>query len=123
MITPDGTIKTWKDMTPEERLAETLRHFPTILARWRGGRARLWEYRVSHCSLTIRIERAGVLGNLHIDCSAELIHGPVAWDNAEIAISLDAEGRFLIEDRAAGFRVVCYCPSLSENVKPVYERS
>ena len=121
MITPDGKIKSWKDMTPDERRADTLRHFPTILARWQGGRARLWHYMVSHCSLTIRVERAGVRGNLHIGCSAESLCGPVAWENADIEISLDLEGRYLIEDRAAGFRVIGYCPSLTENVKPVYE--
>jgi hypothetical protein len=121
MLTPDGTIKPWKDMTPDERLADSLRHFPTLLARWRGGRARLWKYSVSHCSLTIRVERAGVVGNLHIDCSAEFICGPVGWENADIEISLAPEGRYLIEDRAVGFRVVGYCPSLTENVKPVYE--
>jgi hypothetical protein len=121
MLTPDGTIKPWKDMTPDERVADSLRHLPTILARWRGGRARLWSYSVSHCSLTIRVERAGVLGNLHIDCSAEHIQGPVAWENAQIEISVDEEGRYRIEDRAAGFRVVGYCLALTENVKPVYE--
>src|SRR5690242_4821206 len=48
----------------------------TFFERWRGGRARIWEYQVSHKMLTIRVEIEGRRGNLHIRCSdTSFIHG------------------------------------------------
>ena len=120
MLTPDGKQKRWSEMTPEERAADNLRHFPTLLERWKGGRARFWQYSVSHCSLVIRIERAGVKGNLEIACSADHICGPVAWNNADLEISLEPDVGYVIQDRAAGVRVVAATVSLAENVKPIY---
>jgi hypothetical protein len=123
MNRPDRTIKLRGEMTPEERVAEGMRHFPTLLARWRGGRARFWDYTVSHSGLVLRVVRSGVLGNLHINCSAIHICGPVGWENSDIAISLQHDGSYLIEDRVAGVRVIALSVGLFENVKPVYEGS
>lgn len=118
MVTSDG-VKPWRDMTPDERFADQFRHFPTLLGRWRGGRARLWSYSVSHNSLAVRVERAGVLGNLHVHCSAESISGPVAWDGADIEIVPAPGGGVLIQDRAAGVRILATTVSVAENVEPV----
>jgi hypothetical protein len=121
MLTPDGEPKRWRDMTPEERIADRLRHFPTLLNRWKGGRARFWYYSASHRSFVIRIERTGVKGNLEVGCSAvDFISGPVAWDNADIEITFEPEVRYVIQDRAAGVRIVAGAVGLAENVKPVY---
>jgi hypothetical protein len=120
MLTPDGKIKPWREMTPEERAADKLRHFPTLLNRWKGGYARFWLYSVSHCSFVIRIERAGVKGNLEIGCSAEHICGPVAWLNANVEVSVEPGVGYVIQDRAAGVRVIGAAVSIAENVKPVY---
>jgi len=106
MITPDGRIKPWSEMTPEERNLDRLRHFPTMLARWRGGRARHWEYSVSHTTLTIRVVREEVFGNLHITCWADDIKGPVAWENSDVTISHRAEGGLVIEDRGTGVLIL-----------------
>src|SRR5208282_1006294 len=77
------THKSWDDMMPEERRQDRLRHSREMLARWRGGRAKMWELTVSLKTLTIRIERQGVLGNLHVLCMHPThIHGPVYWDDA-----------------------------------------
>lgn len=120
MLIPDGKIKPWSEMTPEERVADKLRHFPTLLNRWKGGYAKFWGYSVSHHSFVIRIERAGVKGNLEIACTAEHICGPVAWDNANIEVSLELGVGYVIQDRAVGVRVVAVTVSIAENVKPVY---
>jgi hypothetical protein len=120
MLPLDGKIKPWREMTPEERAADKLRHFPTLLNRWKGGHARFWFYSVSHCSFVIRIERAGVKGNLEIACAAEHICGPVAWNNANIEVSLEPGVGYVIQDRAASVRVVAAVVSIAENVKPVY---
>jgi|RhiMethySRZTD1v2_1073278.scaffolds.fasta_scaffold3956154_1 hypothetical protein len=95
MLTPDGKIKPWGEMTPEERVVDNLRHFPTLLNRWKGGYAKFWGYSVSHHSFVIRIERAGVKGNLEIACTAEHICGPVAWDNANDVAHTGQDDRIL----------------------------
>jgi hypothetical protein len=120
MLTPDGKHKPWREMTPEEREADKLRHFPTLLNRWKGGYAHFWYYSVSLRLFSIRIERGGVKGNLEIRCSAEHICGPVEWNNANIEISLEPGVGYVIQDRAAGVRVVAATVGLAENVKPVY---
>ena len=120
MLTPDGKIKSWSEMTPEERASDNLRHFPTLLNRWKGGYAKFWRYSVSLRAFVIRIERAGVEGNLEITCGAEHICGPVEWLNANIEVSLEPDVGYVIQDRAAGVRVVGTAVGIAENVKPVY---
>jgi hypothetical protein len=62
--------------------AKHLKTLRTFLNRWRGGTARLWEFQAAHCHLTIRIERSGEHGNLHVIClGPEFIRGPVQWDD------------------------------------------
>ena len=123
MIEPDGKVEPRKEMTPEGRAADRMRHFPALLERWGGGRARFWEYTASHSGLIIRIVRPGVLGNLHIGCSAAHICGPVGWEDSDVTISLQPAGDYLIEDRRAGVRIAALCVGLFEDVKPVYEGS
>ena len=48
--------------------AKHLKTLRTFLNRWRGGTARLWKFQATHCHLTIRIERSGEHGNLHVIC-------------------------------------------------------
>lgn len=76
-------------MTPDEVTADRLRHFPALLSRWRGGRARFWSYTVSHTTLVIRVERTGVLGNLEVSCCPTHIVGPVEWFDADIEIDYE----------------------------------
>ena len=116
MLTPDGEVKRWSEMTPEERITDRLRHFPKLLSRWRGGCARFWSYSVSLRSFVIRIERAGVKGNLEIHCHAEHICGPTAWENADIKISIEPDFGWVIQDRTAGVRVIGGPVSVVENV-------
>lgn len=123
MRMPDGSLKSWRDMTPDERFADQFRHFPTLLGRWRGGHAMFWKYTASHSMLTIRIERQGVPGHLEIRCSADFITGPVGWANAEIEIVPDDQHGVIIQDRTAGVRIVAKSVSLAENVKPVHAGS
>jgi hypothetical protein len=107
-------------MTPEERQRDRLRHFPTLLERWRGGRARLWDLSVSHECLTIRVEQPGVRGNLEIGCiGVTHIHSPFRWDNSHIEIVLTVDNTFVITDEGAGVRVVAMGVEIAENRKPL----
>lgn len=113
--------KRWADMTLEERRRDQLRHFPTLLGRWRGGRAKLWELTASHQCLTIRIERPGVRGNLHVTCGGPiLIHSPGSWDDSCIDVELTEEGVFVVRDEKAGVPILAETVSLFENCKPIY---
>jgi len=106
MITTSGEFKGWKDMTPAERKRDQLRHFPTLLARWAGGRASIWELTVSLKTLTVRVERSGIQGNLDVHCiGPSHIHGPVFWDNCEITVSLAADDTFIVLDVRAGLEI------------------
>lgn len=107
--------KHWHEMTPEERVADTLRHFPTLLSRWNGGRARFWSLSASHPVFIIRIVRPGARGYLEIRSSPDSICGPMEWENANIEISHEAGVGYLIQDRAAGVRIIAPHVSLAEN--------
>ena len=111
-------------MTPKERRHDRLRHFPTMLSRWAGGRAKLWSYSISHSVLTIRIELDDVRGNLHITCSSlQHIHAPASWVNSNIQILLENDddefAPFIVQDVGNDVRVVCVDAAIAENVKPV----
>src|SRR5687768_10359900 len=108
-------------MTPEERRRDSLRHFPTLLARWRGGRARMWEFTISHKVLTIRIEREGVRGDLHVACGdTSHIHGPVDWNDCDIEIVLDQVDGYVVRDVRAGLEIHAGKVEVAENYKPIY---
>ncbi|MES2789715.1 MAG: hypothetical protein V4719_08845 [Planctomycetota bacterium] len=111
---PDGQIKLSSEMTPYERLAEHLRHCPTLLKRWNGGRAQFWSYSTSHSSFSIRIKHADLTGYLEIRCAADHICGPVEWENANIQITLDQGLFFVIEDHVASVRIIAATVSVSE---------
>jgi len=118
--------KRFNDLTPEERHRDRLRHFPTMLERWRGGRAQVWNYTVSHRALTLRIERVGVRGNLEIGCAAlNYIRAPEHWENCDIEIGLVDDGSqfpdFVVRDRNADVEIICGVAEIAENVKPIYE--
>lgn len=108
-------------MTPEERRQDRLRHFSTLLGRWRDGRAKMWELTVSLKTLTIRIERKGIGGNLHVSClGPSHIHGPVYWDDCDIEIVPLEDGTFMVRDVRAGLDVRTENVEVAENCKPVF---
>lgn len=95
-----------------------------LLASWRGGRARLWDYSPSHSTLTLRVERRGQPGNLHIVCGGlRHVTGPNSWDGCALrveAITEDGECLQVVNDDTAGFALQCKIVSCLENVEPVY---
>src|SRR5262245_6449682 len=91
--------------------AKHVRALRTFLDKWKHGRARLWEFHASHCSLTIRVEKHPSSGNLHIVClGPEYIHGPVAWANCDFTVIEHVkvgceEGGYVLRDELSGFEV------------------
>ena len=92
-------------------LDKHVRIIRTFLERWRDGVARLWEFQAAHCHLTLRIERPGEHGNLHIIClGPEFIHGPVQWEHCafEVHVEADRHGgveKYILRDAQAHFEV------------------
>lgn len=100
------------------------------LAKWRGGRAKVWDYSPTLARLTIRIESQALAltGNLHIVCGGcQHIRGPFQWNNCSFKVTCqrDSDGEMvhLLQDARAGFEMRCWVVSLEENVPPVYSPS
>ena len=101
---------------------DKVRHSRGLLARWRGGTARLWAFTLSHCSLTIRLESLERRGNLHIIClGPERIHAPVQWTDADINISLTDHGTYVVSDQKHDVAIWTESIEVKENCKPIFE--
>jgi hypothetical protein len=95
-----------------------LRHFPTMLHRWRGGQAIMLELTSSHKSLTIRVKQEGRPGNVIVACvGPRHIHGPVYWENACIEIRRIDETGYLVYDAGADVEITCDAVEIAENTK------
>lgn len=100
---------------------DKLRHCRGLLDRWQGGKARLWEFTLSHCSLTIRIESPERKGNLHIIClGPERINAPVHWTDADINISYMDNGTYLVSDQKNAVAIWTEGIEVKENCKPIF---
>ena len=122
MNAPGGEYKSWDDMTPDERRQDRVRRFPTLLARWRGGYAKMWELTVSLKTLTIRVERRMVRGNLHVACLCpSYIQGPVDWEDCDLEVVLTEDRSFIVRDVRAGMEVRAANVHLEENCEPAYK--
>ena len=85
-----------------DRRDDILRHFPTLLGRWQGTHARLWELSSSHPTLSILLSCDDRAGCLFIHCtSPEHIQSPRHWPHADIRVVKSAERFDVIDDAAA----------------------
>ncbi len=92
-----------------------------VLARWRGGRAKVWDFSPSLTRLTVRVESRDRPGNLHIVCGGcESIHGPFGWEESAFEIVPAEDSGWFLRDAGAEFEVRCRMVGLQENVEPVY---
>jgi hypothetical protein len=93
-------------MTLEEHCDNIVRHFPTILARWKGGSARMWELTTSHSTLTLIITKPSQEGTLGVHCIDPLyVRGPCRWEDSELAVSYNGQGEFVVRDLRADVEV------------------
>ena len=105
--------------TPERKdgRPDMLRHFPTLLSRWRGSHAQLTELRASHRALRIVLRREGHNGYLSIACIDPLtIHAPVEWSDAHITVGLHGSEDFVVIDSNADVRIVTGKVEVAEHV-------
>jgi hypothetical protein len=86
----------------------------SVLTEWRGAKAALWAFHISHKRMAMILERKGELHEfLYIVGSAcEHLAGPFRWDQANITIITEppnqwGEVRRRIMDKQAGFELIC----------------
>ena len=93
------------------------------VAAWSGATAKIWAYRLTLNVFTVRLQRDGQHGNLHVLCgSCRRISGPTSWNDAHLAIDWGHSERPAIRlfDMAVGFEIVCAAIDVIANVDPVY---
>jgi hypothetical protein len=79
----------------------------TLLRRWDGAKAEIFQYGAGHREITIRLFRGGQDGQLRVFGTACLhICGPTEWDDARIEVSQQREF-WTITDKKSGFTVQC----------------
>jgi hypothetical protein len=97
---------------------EKIRQLNEVLRKWRGADAQLWSYTASLATLEIRLFFEQLPGNLYLVCSpCESIAGPVCWKRCELSVGEDhsEDGLFLVQDKGAGFRLLCHQLHTFEN--------
>ena len=109
-------------LIPEDPRLDQLRHCPTLLKRWHGGTAKLWQLTSNHPTLTIRVQRSGVHGNLHVLCIEPFrIRGPGDWwENSSIEIVLSEGEGFVVRDERAGLEILTASVEIKENCSPLH---
>jgi hypothetical protein len=94
-----------------------------LIDTWRGGRAMLWEYKVSHGLLVIRVASESKKGSLEIVClDTEYICGNTRWSNCDLKVEEvnyitkdDIPICFVIKDEKAKFEAHCGAITVTES--------
>jgi hypothetical protein len=90
----------------QDKRADLLRHFPTLLSRWVGASARMTELTIGHRTLTIELRHKDRPGRLVVACvDPEFIHGPTDWSGATLVIELAEHNGFVLRDDNADLLV------------------
>lgn len=96
----------------------------SLLAKWRGGRAKVWDFSPTHNKLTLRVDRSNTKGNIHLICGGcSYMRGPFSWATCclDIRPSDSADSKIVVFDKGVGFELVCIVLSVEETVEPVYQ--
>src|SRR5688572_6372536 len=101
-----------------DRRLDRLRHFPTLLSRWRGAHARMVELTESIRTLSIKLRREEQPGHLLVACVYPLfVHGPIEWSDADITVALHGTDGFVVTDSRADVRVITGSVEIKEFVR------
>jgi hypothetical protein len=87
--------------------------YESVLALWRGARARIWIFHISRKRMAIKLSKQDLHEALYVIAIAcERFAGPFRWDQANITIVTEppnqwGEVRHRVVDADAGFELVC----------------
>ena len=92
-----------------------------LLASWRGARAKIWLFHVSHMNLAICLSRFKEREACYVTATGCLrIAGPFSWKAADISIARQVLGpnrsEYTVTDQSAGFELVCRGASVVRGV-------
>ncbi len=108
-------------MSQPDKRHDMMRHFPTILDRWKGADARLWTLTSGHPTLTILLSRREESRFLLIHCASPLrINAPQHWTPSDIRVELDVD-MFRVVDENAGVCISDCGVGLHETTVPPWE--
>ena len=113
-------------MPTDDTRDNIMRHFPSLLNRWRGATARLLELTATHSTLRIVLYVQDRPGCLEISCiSPERISAPFEWRNANVVVEKATEdgGLFDVLDREASVAVNNCGVEIKELTKKWHEES
>ena len=89
-----------------DRRIAILRHFPTLLGRWRGAVAQVIELTTSHPTLRLSLQFPNRSGYLLVACiDPQHIEAPITWSDAHVEIVADDQDGYIVVDREAGVRI------------------
>ena len=95
----------------------TFKEIHEALALRQGGAAKVWEYRVSHGWLVIRLTAPHLVGNFHLSCGdCERVEFDACWSPAAVRVERTAGG-LLVQD-GAHLHVECGVVAGAYNVEP-----
>jgi hypothetical protein len=98
---------------------DRIRAINAVLAKWHGQQAEFWSYTAALATLEIRLSSARRPGNVHLICSPCVsLQGPVYWERCALTVVAEdsADEPFVVQDEAAGVRVLCRQVQVLENV-------
>jgi len=103
----------------EEYFLQELAKACEILPKWDGGVAWVWQFDRELFTLTLRIEKQGIAGNLTMVCTTPLSHsGPFQWRNCEVRLTKD-DASFWISDAKASFLLRAAVVDVYEDCDPL----
>ncbi|MFD0717698.1 hypothetical protein [Paenibacillus sp. GCM10027626] len=94
----------------------------TFLSRWQQANACVWEYHLSHTTITFRLEKPGVIGNLHIACIEPILYsGKFKWNNCCFQVNYNEEKQlYILTDKQNEVSIECEAIEFKENCKPIF---
>jgi hypothetical protein len=109
------------DVKPDPAIAEANRH--SLLQKWQGGMARIWDYTPSLSRMTIRVTFKDLEGSLYIVCGqCQHITGPFFWENCTFErhqrMESGDEVVQVLQDAGVGFELRCMVISEVEGSEP-----
>jgi len=103
--------------TTELKQHKILRHFPTLLKRWKGKEMRLYNLTESHRSISIKLSENrynDTLPYLKISCIEPIImKGSFDYPSSDIEIKQMGEN-YVIYDKTSGFELECAMVEVKE---------
>jgi len=93
-------------MKPDYQVLTSQKDPTPLLKKWRGGKASLWGYTVSHRVLEIRIELEGTDDYMSIYCGdVRYLGGPKKWNDSHFELEHTDGCEIILHDKPAGFEV------------------